>query len=106
MAPTDIYRVRLLNDCPGINPAFDPKQPIGPDNRRFITVKAGTELRDANAWMLCRPDAYFGDIKAEPLDEFTRSKVRADQKRSARILRDRDERLAAEATANRKRRSR
>jgi len=102
------YRVRLIKDCRAINPEFNPLQEVGPQNPRFVTFKAGRELSGPHAWLLCRPDAYFDDVKAEPLDDFTRARVEREERRSAAILAAREKRLQAEAAmkAAKKRRNR
>mgnify|MGYP007059481946 CR=1 FL=1 len=59
-------KVRLLIDCDGPNPDFDPPDPRVDTaaHRRYVRenspvreIPAGTEIEDPQAWILCLPDA-------------------------------------------------
>lgn len=61
-------RARLIRECDGPNPLFDPRKPVSPSNRRDIMLPIGTILDDPKAWIHCCPD-HYKVVRAEPADE-------------------------------------
>lgn len=59
---------RLIRECNGPNPLFNPRLPNSPSNHPDTTVPVGTMLNHPMAWVHCCPDAK-GIVRAEPVDE-------------------------------------
>lgn len=93
-------RVRLITDCKGPNPDFNPRlKPDRKTNCHEIDRPKGTEIEHPDAWMLC----VGSEPVAEPLDDEAKTLVSEALERRRRGLIARAERAAEAldpATAN------
>lgn len=78
-------KVRLLVDCEGPNPHFDPTQPADELNPHTIPIPAGTEIEDKHAWLLCFPEFGAATGRAEPIDDEAKRRIAFEAKRNARL---------------------
>lgn len=87
-------KVRLIRDCTGPNPQFNPRKPVSKENPFETARPNGLEIESPDAWLLC----VGSDPVAVPIDDEARQRVEQALERRSKILQRRFEKKEQELT--------